>query len=683
MCLYVFRCKSNKQKERDYLMDDSRTISLLASFATLKSLSDAKKYESPYQILAEFVRYIISIESIRTYQACEMKNLLNDFFGFSIPESVIRTTSRKMSEITVKDGYYTISEIGKGTDPLFNTKIKEAGNTSADFISSLTEYISEQTGLIVQENEITQELIGFLVDDQSGKYTDLIGKFILKNEKDEKIQSELSQLKSGSILYIGLNHNIGETGGIAKHLTLFLGTEILFSLIGYNGKIFKQLADDFYSLVSEANRKEKKITLKFFFDTKKEIDEFFYAAEEVVEGKSHQLSVRPAMADITRGCQTASDVAIKRSDFYTELRNRYDITEDTNDTYYADSSFEYNFESFENLKGVDEDEKEKKEKSAKLVSNINKLRKGKCFSNDIDAEYLIVTNSKMTLLYSQEMTTSKKVESKSEYISNYAVSLDKITSLLWYKLGNGFGKRSYPSNVNAVLRARIVLSASIAKKADLAYSDIKKQYEEGIITEDQLAARIITLRGKPSLPEELQGDDIDETMNFSSEFLMRYEEMVKENQKTLGEKDEIIDVIKKESENKDRTILSQNDIIASQQEELARKDSVIAEKEKSLAKKEQELSKAGAELKKYIDREQHEKERRYYRKTIFAFGIRNIIYLAVMVCVLALLFLICKLCFHDSGTAISIAIGVLGILIAYISKVISDFRKTFNGKKKK
>ena len=31
----------------------------MASFATLKSLSDVKKYQSPYQILREFINYIM------------------------------------------------------------------------------------------------------------------------------------------------------------------------------------------------------------------------------------------------------------------------------------------------------------------------------------------------------------------------------------------------------------------------------------------------------------------------------------------------------------------------------------------------------------------------------------------------------------------------------------------------
>lgn len=65
-------------------------------------------------------------------------------------------------------------------------------------------------------DSLTQEFIAYLLDDQQttavGKYTDLIGQFILKNESDEKIQSTLTAIREGSIVYIGLNHNINEKG---------------------------------------------------------------------------------------------------------------------------------------------------------------------------------------------------------------------------------------------------------------------------------------------------------------------------------------------------------------------------------------------------------------------------------------------------------------------------------------
>ena len=67
------------------------------------------------------------------------------------------------------------------------------------------------------------------------------------------MQRTLETIREGSILYIGLNYNINETGNLTKKLTLFLGTEVLFSLAGFNGEVYKQLAEDLFAQIKSAN----------------------------------------------------------------------------------------------------------------------------------------------------------------------------------------------------------------------------------------------------------------------------------------------------------------------------------------------------------------------------------------------------------------------------------------------
>lgn len=310
-----------------------------------------------------------------------------------------------------------------------------------------------------------------------------------------------------------------------------------------------------------------KITLLYFSDINNEIDEYFNIACEIVEGRRNSLLDKPAMKAITNGCSTTADIAVKKSDFYYLLQYSYGITEDPNDNYYDEEYCSSNLESFEYEDEADKNKK--KELAIKLISHINKLRNGNHYHSDIDAEHLIVTNTKATLLISNEQAESIKEEEKLDRICNFAVSLDRITSLLWYKLGNGFSQKAYPTSVTAVLKARVVLSASIAKKAALAFSEVKQQYETNAITEHQVAARILTFKHKPTLPEELQGDDIDEIMNFSPEYLSRYEEQFKDNQNALKEKDQVIQSLKADAQ---KTISEKNATIVSQQGLLKQKD---------------------------------------------------------------------------------------------------------------
>ena len=117
------------------------------------------------------------------------------------------------------------------------------------------------------------------------------------------------------------------------------------------------------------------------------------------------------------------------------------------------------------------------------------------------------------------------------------------------------------------------MSASIAKNAEREFAKVKKEYADGLIDNEQVAARIITLRSKPVLPEDLQGDDIDEMMDFTPEYLNRYEEQVKNDKKALREKENVIETLKADTERrlneKDETIVAQANAIKNSSKENA------------------------------------------------------------------------------------------------------------------
>lgn len=664
------------------IMGKSYSTSLLASFATIKSLSDDKKYQSPYQILAEFIRHIIVDESLYAFSAIEMKSKLNNRYDFLIPEAVIRTTAKKMAGITLNDGIYTVSESEIGTDSLFKEKRQEADNTNSDIINALAKYIQAKTDEPVNTEALTQDLISFLIDEHQnaqGKYTDLIGEFILKNEHNEKVVNGLESIKQGSILYIGLNYNISETGSLTKELTLYLGTEILFSIVGYNGEIFKQLADDFYNQVRAANSGgQRKIHLRYFADVKKEINDYFYVAQEIVDGKISSYFNKPAMIAIINGCTTAGDVKVKQSDFYHKLQQEFGIVEDPNKDYYDESQYKNNLESLEYL---DDDDDRKKEIAIKYVSHINKLRNGAHPSNDIDSGYLLVTNTKTTLMVSKEQSEQIKQEKQLDTIANFAVSLDRITNLLWYKLGNGFGNKKYPVSISVALSARIVLSSNVAKNADKAFSDTKKQYENGTITEDQLAARIITLRNKPTLPEEIQGEDLDTIMDFSPDFLSRFEEQVNLDREALREKERIIATISAEKSaaisERENTIGKQADVIANKERAIIEKDATIAQQESAIKAKESENSRLQAELEKYRQKEKNASQKIARRKSTLRFIWCVVWKLLIVAAVSFGAVWLCNRVNPTYSTAIGIIVSIISLIPTIIAILKKDYKKSF------
>lgn len=151
---------------------------------------------------------------------------------------------------------------------------------------------------------------------------------------------------------------------------------------------------------------------------------------------------------------------------------------------------------------------------------------------------MFVTNTNDVLRVSREQVERlKRTEARSS-VNDYAVSVDWATNILWFKLGNGFGRKEYPANINTVLKAKVVLASNIAHDISKVYNETKKQYEQGKITVEQVAARITALRKQTVLPEELSNENIDEKMEVSSDYVARFEEEVRLNREKLEQKDE-------------------------------------------------------------------------------------------------------------------------------------------------
>lgn len=635
-------------------MSSNNPTSILASFSTMKSLVDAQQYQSPYQILAEFIQYIIIKSNLHSFTAIEMKNRLFEVFGFDIPEAVVRTTVRGLQFIKVENNIYHVNQIELKDNSVFEEMkaVAEANNT--DIIDLLIAFAQEtDPSSAIWADALTQEFIAYLLDDQqttaAGKYTDLIGRFILKNESDEKIQSALTAIREGSILYIGLNHNISETGSLRKPLTLFLGTEVLFSLYGYNGEIYKQLAQDLYDQIKAANVGSKRITLRYFSEVKKEIDDFFTSAELIVDGKQ-LLFDTVAMKAIINGCSTAGDVKVKKADFFHVLQCFYGIMEDDRSSYYENTDDQYNLESL----SVDPQQYD----SIKFISHINKLRKGRIYPYDLDAEYLIVTDSGVTLRASREQVERVMKEQAVDSACDYAVSVERLTNILWYKLGNGLGRKEYPNNVNAVLKARMLLASKISQNISKLYMETRAQYRAGVITEDQLASRIITLRKKPITPEELTAETIEDSLDFSLEYLTRYEEEVNRNKEALQKKEHLLQVL---SDQKDRVI--------------SEKDDALAEKEQLIQAQQDRNTELEAELAEYHRKDKEKEQKRINRKKIVhqAFGIMwKLVVVALLVIIAAW---ICSKVNAAYTNAVGIVVGLIGAIPVVVSLLKSDLKK--------
>ena len=205
------------------------------------------------------------------------------------------------------------------------------------------------------------------------------------------------------------------------------------------------------------------------------------------------------------------------------------------------------------------------------------------------------------------------------------------------------------------MKARIVLSASIAKNAEMEFAKIKKEYADGLIDDDQATARIITLRNKPVLPEDLQGDDIDEIMDFTPEYLSRYEEQVKKNQEDLKEKDDVIESLKADAARK-----------------LTEKDETIAAQANAIKDSSEENALLRDELNRYHRQEAEALRKKNRRRNILRFIWSIIWKLGVLAGITALAIYLESKCNSKIPMYISMGVNAAGVLFTFWSALKRD-----------
>ena len=531
-------------------MKETYSPAILASYVTFKELYNEGKYRSPYQILGEFIKFIVVTEHNYSFSLFDMKNHLKRVFGFELPTAVIKTSIKGISGINKmpNSADYVVNEKQIAENEGFSEFRKEAEKDNSKLSEMLIAFAKQRNSEeYIAKEVLIQDFIAYLIDEHSDtKHHDLISEFILFYAENQDVMRGIESIRQGAVLYTGLNYNISETGSLRKNLVLYLDTEILFNLAGYNGEVYKSIAKDFIGLVNDANSGEKKIKLYYFKEVHDEIDRFFSTAEAIVEGKQLQNN-KPAMKAICNGCESRSDVIEKQADLFHTLKMQYGINEDPNSTYYSQSLNSYNLEGmkFENIPDdVDTED------ALRYISHINKLRKGQQFKEYTEAEYLLITETRRALDISKAATDQLTSESERDSIRmcGFAQNMSGITNILWYKLNKGFGRKDYPQNLDAVLKAKIVIAKHVSQKAAIAYRDLKEKYDKGEISNEIMATRMMALREKNEKPEEIDIETAENDLDFSPEYYHQYEATIESNKTLLKEQKDYIAKLEEQAE---------------------------------------------------------------------------------------------------------------------------------------
>ena len=156
----------------------------------------------------------------------------------------------------------------------------------------------------------------------------------------------------------------------------------------------------------------------------------------------------------------------------------------------------------------------------------------------------------------------------------------------------------------------------------------------------------------------MQGDDIDEIMDFTPEYLSRYEEQVKKNQKDLKEKEEVIENLKADSERK-----------------LSEKDETIAAQANAIKDSSEENALLRDELNKYRQQEAEALRKKTRRRNIFRFIWSIVWKLGVLVGITALAIYLESKCNSKIPMYISMGVNAVGVIFTLWSALKRDKEK--------
>ena len=497
---------------------------LLASLAVFRELYN--KDIDIYSIIAQFLCDLIKSHSLNNFDISQISKLLNDSFEFDIPIPVIKTALQRIEYLN-KEGRKYIVDVNKkkesiSTEVIDRTNdIKESHNV---IFNELSAYVEDKKKIKLSEIEIKElhnNFCNYLLEENiDDKYLEYISSFVIRNQGDKDFFKKINTIREGVILYSGLkytndSYNLNEFGNWRKELNIFLDTEIIFHLAGYNGELYKQFAEDFMKFVSEINtnnQKNKKnlINLLYFSEVKDEIDSFFAKAQHILEGRDILNPTVTAMTEIINGCSEKADLLNKKSDLYTLLNRKgiklynkkIDVTSEEN--------YKYNIISQEIVEKINRElNTNTGEEILATLNNISILRKEQNDSNFENSRYILLSGNSKTLKIAFEPSVLER------FNIPLATNLNFIINRFWFKLNKGFSNKDFPSSFSVLTKSQIILSKVLNDNIGDKYDDLQNKYQKGEITKENAVNRINDLRNVSKKPEEIIKQEIaEEILDF-------------------------------------------------------------------------------------------------------------------------------------------------------------------------
>lgn len=489
----------------------------MAAMAVFRDLYNQKK--DIYSVIAEFLKLAIVENGLKVFELQEIANIVKKDNGMDLPVAVIKRSLGRLKFLDRDKTRYTINpEVAFDAEQISKeTKTEDEENQA--IINQICDFYESKTGKILSQDEketLCDEFCAFVIDDTNAPvYGAYISEYIISQSANKDFVEQLDQIRQGVLIFVAFSYNTNYDAidKINTPLNIYLDTEILFHLCGLNGLVYKNLFDEFYSLVEEINKRAKKpiIRLHYFAESEDEINSYFYVAEKIVRKEERLDPSSQAMRNIVNGCIDPYDVVQKKADFFKILKDK-SITLDSQERYYdkeVNYPFLINSETFYNNKeeGVTDKDIDRKVNLLNYVSIKRGFKSQAIFRN---VGHILLSANKVTfsIAFDNSIRESNTVP--------LATSLTFLTNRFWMSLNKNLTNISSLKSINIITKAQIALSTKINDNVSRLYSQYVEEDKQGKYDVEKSKVCLAELHKSMVNPDELTSEKAEDYLDILS-----------------------------------------------------------------------------------------------------------------------------------------------------------------------
>lgn len=485
----------------------------MASLAIFKTLYDKKK--DLYSVIASFSQKLIYDQKLHAFNLQEFCNKLKEVYGFNLPNAVVKTSLKRLKFLECDNGYTYQGTFEELVDKDAIASLEEENeNKNRVIFESLLQFVEKEENIVLSEMQrdtLYNSFCSYVIDENSDvDFKNDISSFIIKHSDDVGFSEQLNQIRLGVVIFVGLsyNTNFDKIDGIDTKLNIYLETEILFHRAGYNGALFKKLYEDFFKLVTDINRRSRKnlISLYYFSETRKEIEDYFAIAEAIVLGQKQLDPSKTAMKYIVDSCDDASDVKELEAEFFNDLTEN-GILLDHQENYYDKENYGLTIEhnKFTTDDSVTEENIMNK---LRLLNYINIKRGGKSQNIFRNVGHILLTGNSLTfkLAFDEDIRKEGDVP--------LATGLDFLTNRFWLIADKGMASKMKLKSLDILTKAQIVMSASVSESIAQKFKKLIQDNKDGNFNLEKKKAALAGLHIHSVKPEDLDSANQETYLNF-------------------------------------------------------------------------------------------------------------------------------------------------------------------------